>query len=150
MRKILNLFAVTVLAAVALTGCIYVPAEAPTSPPEPTQTVETPVETPTEEPTEEPTETPMETPVETAPTTGEDRYLEQIRTDLPEANGYSDAELLQMAQDSCVIAEEYGFEEGVYLLIEELQRQGGTQDDAYLVGYIYGAAVANLCPEHIR
>lgn len=137
MRKILNLFAVTVLAAVALTGCIYVPAaNAPES--APVESVQ-PAPKQTQSAPEQAPSVPSEA----------EAYLDQIRRDLPEANGYSDAELLQMAQDSCVIAEEYGFEEGVYLLVEELQRQGGTKDDAYLVGYIYGAAVANLCPQHI-
>lgn len=139
MKKTLAVLVTAVAGVFALSGCIYLPAQDTPSAPVETITNDTPTETPTPEPVE----------VTEEPESPEEAYLDFVRRDLPEARYFTDDELLRVAEDSCTIAHAVGFEEGIVLLANESNDLGLTEDEAYVVGYLYGAGVAYFCPDQM-
>ena len=139
MKKTLAILITAAVGVFALSGCIYLPATSAPEAPVETITNDTPTETPAPEPIE----------VTEEPVSEEDEYLDFVRRDLPEARYFTDDELLRLAMDSCTIADAVGFEEGIVLLASESHDLGLTEDEAYVVGYLYGAGVAFFCPEYL-
>lgn len=119
--RLMKKMAVVGAAALALTGCIHVPAaHAPTTTPEPT--------------------------VEDV-MTDDQMFLTAVRNAAPDAGRIEDHVLIEAAHVSCDLAREYGFDGGIDVLAMLAVSEGWGEDELIVLGAVYGGGIAVYCPE---